>query len=191
MQTPVTPPRLLALVGMPGAGKTLCAQHLAQRGFTQFRFGQIVVDEVQRRGWEGTQENERIVREELRRNEGMDAIARRALPYIRAALEKHQSMVIDGLYSFSEYKTLRTELDVPMVVVAITAPRALRYDRLAARPDRGLTPEAAEQRDWREIEHLEKGGPIALADYTLINDGSAEDLLKALDALIASLALTP
>ena len=41
-------PRALALVGMPGAGKTLCAHHLERRGFFQFRFGGIVVDEVLR-----------------------------------------------------------------------------------------------------------------------------------------------
>ena len=38
-------PRALALVGMPGAGKTLCAKHLEAQGYFQFRFGGIVVNE--------------------------------------------------------------------------------------------------------------------------------------------------
>src|SRR4029453_18710221 len=67
-------PRALALVGMPGAGKTLCAKHLEAKGYFQFRFGGIVVGEVTRRGWPITPENERIVREELRRDEGMDVM---------------------------------------------------------------------------------------------------------------------
>ncbi len=191
MTLEIAAPRALALVGMPGAGKTVCAHHLEARGFFQFRFGGIVVDEVTRRGWAVTPENERIVREELRRREGMDAIARRALPHLKSALNARPSIVIDGLYSFSEYKTLRHELGAAMVVVAIACPRALRYQRLAARPERPLTAAEAEARDYLEIENLEKGGPIAIADYTLVNDRDPQTLLDALDALVASLGLQP
>lgn len=184
-------PRVLALVGMPGSGKTLCAKHLENQGYFQFRFGQIVVDEVKRRGWEGTQDHERQVREELRRDGGMDAIARRAMPLLKDALNAHECVVIDGLYSFSEYKLLRQELAVDIVVIAITAPRWLRYSRLAARPERGLTAQEAEERDWREIETLEKGGPIAIADFTLVNDSDSDILLTKLDDIMAQLALQP
>lgn len=184
-------PRALALVGMPGAGKTLCAKHLAERGFYQFRFGSIVVNEVARRGWPITPENERIVREQFRREEGMDVMAKRALPHLRAALETQQSIIIDGLYSFSEYKTLRRELGTDMVVVAVVSSRGLRYGRLAQRVERPLTAEEAELRDHQEIEMLEKGGPIAIADYTLLNDGNPENLLAQLDALVEMLGLEP
>lgn len=184
-------PRTLALVGMPGAGKTLCAQHLQARGYYQFRFGGIVVDEVVRRGWDVTPDNERIVREEFRANEGMDVMAKRALPYLRAGLANHNSIVIDGLYSTSEYRTLRQELGDDMIVVAIVAPRRERYARLAQRPERPLTAEEAEQRDMLEITTIEKGGPIALADYTLVNDGDEAAILAKLDALLADLGLMP
>ena len=184
---PAMSARALALVGMPGAGKTLCAQHLAQRGFFQFRFGSIIVDEVARRGWPIQPENERIVREAFRKDEGMDAIARRALPLLKKALSQHPCIVIDGLYSFSEYKTLRQELGAEMIVVAIAAARDLRYRRLAERPERPLTRDEAERRDWQEIEMIEKGGPIAIADYTLVNDSGTEQLLAGLDALLTTL----
>lgn len=184
-------PRALALVGMPGAGKTLCAKHLESQGYYQFRFGGIIVNEVQRRGWPITPENERIVREEIRAHEGIAAIAQRALPHLQAALLQHQSIIIDGLYGFSEYKLLHANLGTNMVVVAITSPRWLRYHRLTTRQERPLTPEEAEQRDHQEIEKLEKGGPIAIADYTLINDREPQDLLAALDSLVAALAFQP
>lgn len=190
MTNPKQAPRTVALVGMPGAGKTLCAQHLEARGFFQFRFGSIVVDEVARRGWPLNPENERRVREELRKNEGMDAIARRALPHLQQALKTHRSIIIDGLYSFSEYKTLRAELGDDMVVVAITAPRPLRYARLAERPERPLSAQEAEARDYQEIEHIEKGGPIAIADYTLVNDNDRDALIAQLDALLERLGIS-
>jgi dephospho-CoA kinase len=157
-------PRILALVGMPGAGKTLCAKFLEEQGFFQYRFGGIVTGEVVRRGLPLIPENERKVREEIRANEGMDAIARRALPHLREALRTHLTIVIDGLYSFAEYKLLQQTFDGDMVVVAITCARPLRYERLTSRADRPLTVEEAIQRDIQEIETLEKGGPIAMAD---------------------------
>lgn len=183
-------PRILALVGMPGAGKTLCAKHLEEQGFFQFRFGGIIVDEVVARGLEINPENERIVREEFRNNEGMDAIAKRALPKLKAALSERDCIIIDGLYSFSEYKTLRQELGEDMVVVAIVAARHLRYARLATRPIRPLTAAEAQDRDWQEIEKIEKGGPIAIADFTLVNDDSSDDLLQKLDTLLGKLGVS-
>jgi dephospho-CoA kinase len=183
--------RALALVGMPGAGKTLCAQHLEARGFFQFRFGSIIENEVVRRGLAVTPEHERVVREEVRAADGMDAIAKRALPHLREALQTQRTVVMDGLYSFSEYRTLRGEFGDSMVVVAIVAPRSLRYDRLASRTVRPLTPQEAEQRDWQEIEKIEKGGPIAIADYTLLNEGEPDALLKGLDDLLDRLRIAP
>lgn len=189
MNSSSQPARALALVGMPGAGKSVCAEYLQEHGFFKFRFGSIVVNEVARRGWVLTPEHERIVREEFRAHEGMDAIARRALPILQQALTEHATVVIDGLYSFSEYKTLRRELGAEMIVVAIVSARHIRYARLSSRVERPLTKQEAERRDYQEIEALEKGGPIALADYTLLNDGTPEQLLAALDTLVQSLGL--
>lgn len=179
--------RALALVGMPGSGKTVCASHLESLGYFQLRFGGVVEDEVRDRGLAVNPKNERIIREELRDKHGMAAMATISMPKLKAALEDHSHIVIDGLYSFSEYKVLQAELGVPMVVVAIVANRHLRYERLATRPIRPLTTHEAEQRDITEIETIEKGGPIAIADYTLLNNGSSDTLLGKLDRLLDSL----
>ena len=96
----ITRPCALALVGMPGAGKTLCAEYLHQCGYPGFRFGQIVVDEVARRGLPQTQDSERIVREDLRAQEGMGAVAGWPLPVLQELLQDNPVIVIDGLYSF-------------------------------------------------------------------------------------------
>lgn len=184
-------PRAVALVGMPGAGKSICAEYLEQKGFYKFRFGQIVVDEVAQRGLPLTPSTERIVRESLRDAEGINAIAQRALPYLTDALEQHQTIIIDGLYGFGEYKLLNAQLGASMIVLCITCDRALRYARLTERPERPLTVVEAIERDFREIDHLEKGGPIAIADYTLINNGTAEALLQTLEDLMARLGLEP
>ncbi len=183
--------RAFALVGMPGSGKSVCAKHLESLGFFQFRFGGIVVQEVLARGWPLTPENERIVREELRARDGMAAIAKHAIPVLREALKEHSNIVIDGLYSWSEYKLLRRELDAELIVVAVVSERGVRYSRLRKRKERPLSEKEAESRDYAEIEKLEKGGPIAIADFVLVNNGKRKKLISKLDRLIEKLEFKP
>jgi dephospho-CoA kinase len=175
---------VIAIVGMPGAGKSCLAEHFKKKDFSFVRFGQIVIDEVVRRGMEINPRNERLIREEIRRVEGMDVCARRALPLIRARLANGDVVVVDGLYSWSEYKTLRITLEDRFVVVAVFASRQLRYERLHRRPERPLTYEEAEQRDVAEIEYIEKGGPIAMADYAVLNDGAESEMFLAADRIL-------
>jgi len=174
--------KILAIVGMAGSGKSVLSGYLRAKGFPVLRLGEFVMEEVERRGLPITPENERFVREDLRRQHGMDVCAQLALPVIRAA--QAELFVIDGLYSFSEYKTFRREFGDRLVVVAVFTSRPLRYQRLAVRVERPLTAEEAQRRDEVEIERIEKGGPIALADYTLLNDGAPDDLTRQAEALL-------
>jgi len=173
----------LVVVGMCGSGKSSLAAHLKGQGWPVVRFGDITMRELERRGLPVSEANERRVREELRARHGMDAYAQMLLPEIREHLSRGP-LVLDGLYSWSEYKYLLAHLRERLGVLAVTAPRPLRYARLAARPERPLSPEEALARDIAEIETLEKGGPIAMADYTILNTGSLEALEAAVDGLI-------
>lgn len=172
--------RALALVGMPGSGKSTSAQILLKAGYPSFRFGSIVIDEVIQRGLPVTPENERMIREELRKAGGMAIIAKRALSTLLEIVSERGCVVIDGLYSFSEYRYLLKIFNRELALLAIVAPRKLRYQRLLTRSERQLTQEEAEQRDIQEIEALEKSGPIAMADYAIVNDGSVSELREKL-----------
>jgi dephospho-CoA kinase len=178
---------ILAIVGMPGSGKSVVAKHLRARGMPVIRFGQIITDEVLRRGLPLTPENEQLIREDLRRKYGMDVCARRSLPMLQKLVAEHRNVGIDGLYSFGEFKTLAAEFGDKLVVLAIAAPRKTRYERLAGRPERPLSPPEALNRDYREIETLEKGGPIAIADLTIVNEASEQELLDKVEHVLASL----
>jgi len=68
-------------------------------------------------------------------------------------------------------------------------PRPRLGDDLAELLRRLLRAAEAEERDFREIERIEKGGPIAIADYTLVNDDSVDKLLAELDALLQALGI--
>ena len=176
---------LLVIVGMAGSGKSSIAQHLKQKGWHVIRFGEMTMRELKSRNLPINEANERAVREELRTRHGMDAYAKLWLPTIVETLLVGPT-VIDGMYSWDEYRFLRNHFGSQMTVVAIFTTRPLRYARLSQRPDRPLSAKEAEQRDFAEIENVEKAGPIAIADYTIVNDGTEEDLLLAVDRLLST-----
>lgn len=179
---------VIALVGMPGAGKSTCVAHLTNRGWPSVYFGGVVVEEVKRRFGKVTEKREKVVREELRAKEGMGAIAKRIIPQIDALLRTHNVVVADGLYSWTEYKILQEHFDDGvLVVVAITAPRKARHRWLSQRSSRPLTEDEAIAREYAEIENSEKGGPIANADYTVVNDGTPEEMTAKLDKILKQL----
>lgn len=179
--------RIMAIVGMPGSGKSVVASYLKNKGFPMIRFGEIIIREVEKRGLPITPHNEQMVREEIRRTHGMDVCAKMTLPLIKAKLLEPQLVIIDGLYSFSEYKTLKKEFNDELLVLAIVTPKAIRYERLTLRQERPLTKAEAEKRDFMEIEKIEKGGPIAIADLTLLNEGSQYQLSKKVEELLAEI----
>jgi dephospho-CoA kinase len=116
----------------------------------------------------------------------MEAYAKLLLPTIQESLSAGPT-VIDGMYSWSEYKFLRKRFGDEMKVVAIYTTRSLRYARISQRKERPLTFEEAEQRDHAEMENVEKGGPIAMADYTIVNDGTEKELFRAVDKLLSTM----
>lgn len=103
----------------------------------------------------------------LEKKHGMEPYAKLSLSEIKDGLSKGKA-VIDGLYSWSEYKYLNNDIENKIVVIAIFAQPEIRYERLGTRKKRPLCREEAKKRDIREIEKLEKGGPIAIADHTII-----------------------
>ena len=54
---------------------------------------------------------------------------------------------------------------------------------------RSLTGDEALKRDWAEIENLEKGGPIAIADHYIINTDSLDALYSQIDRELNDLSL--
>ena len=85
--------------------------------------------------------------------------------------------------TWSEYKILKHEFPGQMSVIAVVTPKHLRYQRMAKRPERPMQPREVDQRDWSEIENLEKGGPIAIADYFVTNDRGLDELYTQLEAV--------
>ncbi len=176
--------KIVCIVGMCGSGKSIVADELVQAGFSFARFGQITLDLVKERGLAPTEENEKKIREDLRKEHGMGAFATLNLPKFDTLLRK-SNLVADNLMSWSEYKILKEHYGKRLIILAVLSPPELRYERLEARTqidekmrNRPMTKEQAQSRDYAEIENIEKGGPIAMADYYLLNLSNLENLKR-------------
>jgi len=178
--------KVVSIVGMAGAGKSEVARLFEESGFIRIRFGDITDEEIKKRGLELNETNERYIREFLREEYGMAAYAKLNLPRIDE-VSKYSDVVVDGLYSWEEYVFLKTYYGEGFYVVAVWASPKTRHERLMRRPERPLTLEEAISRDEEEIENTNKGGPIAMADFTIINESSLENLRKEARRIISRL----
>lgn len=179
--------KLIAIVGMPGAGKSIAASFFRDKGLPVLRFGDQTDIGLAELGLSLTEANERKYREDLRRELGMAAMAIKIEPRILSAAKDHSLIVLDGLYSWEEY-TYLTKKFSQLHLLCIYAPPEIRYERLARRPVRPLTHDEARSRDIAEIENLNKGGPIAISDYLIINEtNDPQDLQHSLQELYTAI----
>jgi len=174
---------IIAIVGLTGSGKTEAARYFELSGFSKIRFGDITDEYLQQNNLEKNEENEKRAREFLRKKYGMSAYAKLNESKIHE-LMKINNVVIDGLYSWEEFTYLKSIFQEKITLLAIYAPPALRHIRLNTRHLRPLTKDEAISRDYAEIEHLNKAGPIAFADFTVINTTTLIDLKQNIDQLI-------
>jgi len=171
--------RLIALVGLPGSGKSTVGRILTARGFGCVYFGAVTLEKLREVGRADNEANEREMREQLRAEHGMHVYAELNAPKIVVALEVGDTF-IDGLYSWEEYTFLKEKFPV-METLAVYAPPALRYQRLAERPERPLSAAEASSRDYSQITNIHQAGPIAMADWTFSNIGSEAELVVSVE----------
>ncbi len=171
--------KLIAIVGMCGSGKSVASEYYEKLGYQKVYFGGVTMDKLKESGLEINPENERAMREGLRKEYGMAAYAIILLPKIEELLSKG-NVILDGLYSWDELKVLKEKFS-NLKVIAIVVNKDKRYERLASREIRPFNNEEAKLRDITEIENLAKAGPIAFADYYILNDENIEEFNEKLD----------
>lgn len=181
--------KIIAVVGLPGSGKSTAVKKMEEIGFKKIYFGEVTFDEIKKRELELTPENEKKVREDLRKKYGMAAFAILNIEKIRQAYSQG-NVVIESMYSWQEYLKLKDEFGDNFHVLAIQAGPEIRHQRLADREEyqngmkRSFTFEQAKQRDHDQIENLAIAGPIALADHTIVNQGSFDELYQQIAEVV-------
>ncbi|RZN37868.1 MAG: flagellar hook-basal body complex protein FliE [Methanophagales archaeon ANME-1-THS] len=186
--------QVLAFVGAPAAGKTEAASVAREMGVPVITMGDVIRDELRRRGLSLNDENAGRIAHELRAHEGMDAIAKRCIPRIRrveatgAQRAKKKVIVIDGIRGIAEVERFKTEFGTDFVLIRIDAPLGLRYERITRRRrgDDLLSLEGFKEREERENrwgmrEAMEK------ADKVVKNEGSLDEFKDAIKKILTDI----
>ncbi len=174
--------KIVAVIGMCGSGKSEVVKYFVDKGYQKIYFGDVVLNEIKSKGLDVNEVSERKIREELRDRYGMGAMAMKSIDKIREYYMKG-NVVIESLYSWQEFKIIKNEFGDRFKLLAVYTTKNLRYNRLKQREVRPLTYAEAVSRDVSEIENLDKGGPIAYADYLLVNDSTVDDLYNQLEKI--------
>jgi len=179
---------------MTGSGKTTVAKMFEQKNFSIVRLGQLTLDIIKQRGLSPTEKNERPIREDLRKQYGLGAYAILNFEKIDSLVKKGD-VVIDGLYAWEEFLEFKKKYP-DFITLAIYARPSTRYKRLSVRSPtvsdeqmnyRRISESDAVSRDISEIENINKAGPIAMAQHTIINEESMDDLSRQFNKLLESL----
>jgi dephospho-CoA kinase len=175
---------IVAITGMPGAGKSTAAKALEARGFKRIVMGDAIREETRRRGLEPDEKNTGRVMLELREKYGPGAVAEVCLRSLKAM--KEDVVIVDGIRSFAEVEVFAREGRVKLL--AIHASRGRRFKLLTerGRSDAPASRASFDERDRRELS-IGVGGAVALADESLSNEhATPEELGRRAAELVES-----
>lgn len=173
---------IIALVGLPGAGKTDASEFFKEKGFPVIHFGKVINDYIDKKGLEHTETVHKKEREELREKLGKEALAILNLETIEKAFKENQVIVIDGMRSWEEYLYLKKKLHTSRIfIVNVYADKKVRYHRALHRVDRKNP--FGEERDINELVGTNMGPTIAFADFVVKNNFSKVDFVDKLETV--------
>ena len=166
---------IICFTGMPGAGKTTAIEIVKDLGYDTVNMGQGVREETIRRGLSLTDKNVGAVMLDMRRKNGMAAIAQLTLPKILSS--KKKVVGVDGVRNIEEIEVFKNAGEVK--ILAIHGSPEVRYNYLRGRR-RKDSPESRkpfEKRDEREIS-VGILRIISLADEVISNNGITIEQLR-------------
>ncbi len=173
---------IVAITGMPGAGKSTAAQALERRGYRRIVMGDVVREETRRRGLEPDSKNTAEVMLELRRRYGPGAVAEVCLRTL--ASMKEEVVVVDGIRSFAEVEVFARAGGVKLLAIQASRERRFRLLTERARGDAPGSRESFDERDRRELS-VGVGEAVGLADECLSNERSTQaELARATVELV-------
>ena len=177
---------IIGLTGPNAAGKGEVAAHLMSLGFAYHSLSDVLREEMEKRRLPSTRENLIALGNELRAAGGAGVLAEK----IRERLDARD--VVDSIRNPVEVEVLRGMRG--FILIGVDAPIEIRFARAQkrARPGDGLTIEEFREKEARENSpdraRQQLAATFALADHTVGNGGSIEELRGNVDAVLRRLA---
>lgn len=164
--------KLIVLTGLARSGKDTVADYLQeQHGFKKLVFSDFLKNEVKKRNLEISKENLAVIGDELRKQNGMGVVAE----LLWNDAKNFEKVVASGCRSIEEIEFLKKKCN-NAVLVAVVADANERFGRKLESDPQNQTDFFA--RDKRDIENKGLKKVIDLADFTIENNSTLEDLKK-------------
>ncbi len=184
---------ILGVTGTNGAGKGAVVEYLEEKGFAHYSVRALLIEEVEKRGLALDRAALGSVGTELRQARGPAFFVDTFLA--RAQEAGAEDVVIESIRALAEAEGVRTHGGF---IIGVDAPLPLRYERIVGRgseTDKVTLEQFREQED-REYTPKDPADPtqmnvlgvLAAADYTIMNDGTLEELHANIDRMVKELA---
>lgn len=181
--------KVIGVVGLPASGKGEFARIAARQGVPVIVMGDVIRAAVHKAGLAPDDKNMGAMADKLRKEGGMDAIAKLCISAIQQ--QSASIVLVDGIRGDAEVRLFKRTFP-GFVVVAIDSPFATRLGRLLTRgrSDDTTTKETLQRRDEREL-GWGLGAALSHADYHLQNYGDLATFEQSVRTLLQSIECDP
>jgi len=186
-------PMIIGLTGTISSGKGAVADFFKAKDMVYLSLSDEVREEARNRKIELTRENLQNLGNEMRQKEGNSILAKRVIKKIKS--QKYINAVVDGIRNPEEVLELKK---LPrFFLIAVDAPREMRFKRIAAR-NRESDPKTWEEFlriDERDLGKNEEASGqqvkkcIEMADFNIINDSSIDKLNEKTNSLLKEIEI--
>lgn len=166
--------KILAIVGLPGSGKTTAIEAISDLGIV-VTMGDVVRDEAKRMNIEPSGRNLGEIAQQMRKKKGLGIIAKKCVDIIKK--KKDDIIIIDGIRSLSEVNIFREFWKFPIIAVLVDEKKRLKRLFKRSRSDDPKNLEELKERDNREL-NFGLDEVLEEADYKIYNNSTIDDIKK-------------
>jgi dephospho-CoA kinase len=177
---------IIAVVGLYSSGKDTVAHYLEKRGFRHLSLSDILREVALKRDIYKSRDDLIKLGNKLRKKYGRGYLAK--LLKKKAEKSQFKNIVVTSVRNLGEVSELRKGSD--FFLLQVKAPIKLRYQRAKKR---GKIDDKVSFNRFKSQENFERKGSgyqqqldkvIDLADYTILNNGTAKTLFKKIDKIL-------
>ncbi|MEA2003944.1 MAG: AAA family ATPase [archaeon] len=177
------PNTIIGITGLARSGKDTVADYIAEKhSFKVFTMSDTLRSECMKRGLDISKDNLSHIGDAMRKEFGNDIVA---VKTIEKAGNFPRS-IITGVRSPEEIDIFKHH-SPGFILLSVEAPDSSRFGRRTEKDPKTETDFFA--RDERDMENKGMGDVIEMADHTIINNGTFDQLYENVDKFLDSLSL--
>src|SRR5665213_1088816 len=175
---------IISVVGHPASGKDTVADYIAEQGFVKISSSDYLRAEMRKIGSPIDRPSMQAFSSLMRAKLGNGYPATEIIKNISC------DTVVSGFRNTEEVKTLQKAFEDQCTVIAVETPSEIRYQWSKGRNRVGDDVSYEDFLKAEELERAHESGShnldevIAMADITIVNDGTKEDLFRKVDEII-------